>query len=188
MEIRGYRSGDETDIIFAYQEAFNGFPWFNSLSCQEAGAIWQSQSGLSGFECIVAVESGKVVGATWWDTPTADDLAKERGTELAAFVAGFPAMMAVWLRETLVHPKFHGQGIARTLKEAAFQALSRKQQPLLLLTRMRDDNTAIVKINSSLGMRKTGIRVASQHHPGVMHDYWYVVLNEISQLREGEDE
>lgn len=46
----------------------------------------------------------------------------------------------------------------------------------LALTRMRDDNVGIVRINEQLGFSKTGIRVASQAYLGLMHDYWFLCL------------
>lgn len=51
--------------------------------------------------------------------------------------------------------------------------------PVILLTRMRDDNTKIVRANERLGFRRTGIRVASKATPGLQHEYWYLVLEKL---------
>jgi len=45
----------------------------------------------------------------------------------------------------------------------------------LVLTRMREDNHGIIKINRELGMKGTGIYVPCSLTPGMNHQFWYQV-------------
>lgn len=175
MIIRDYLKGDEVLIWKIYQQAFAGFPWFENLSDEEVQSRWKTQSSKDGFECIVAEESGRIVGASWWDTPTLKDLANERGKDLADFSREKNFPLIVWIRETVVDPLFQKRGVAKKLKQESLDRLS-KRKPCLVLTRMREDNKAIIRINESVGFVRTGIKRLSSQVAGVFHEYWYLEI------------
>jgi len=177
MIIRKFRPGDEIKIKLIYRICFSGPPWNQEVSVEETAARWQDHSSRPGFTCVVAEENQRVVGASWFDTISHEALIQERGRELMDFVLSInPALSLVWIRETIVEPAFQGKGIASQLKERVMQEIRSISQPVILLTRMRDDNTKIVRANEKLGFKRTGIKVASRMTQGLLHEYWYLVL------------
>lgn len=170
--IREYREDDLVAVEEVYRLAFAGPPWHEQLSEEEVARRWQKCISERGFGCLVAEIGGQVIGFTCWDEPTLAGLAKERGQALADFAArrGRPV---VWLRETCVAPDYQGQGVARRLKSAVVLNVSGMARSYLALTRMRDDNTGIIRLNELFGFRRTGIRVPSSQVPGLFHEYWY---------------
>lgn len=177
MIIRKFRDGDEIYIKPIYRICFSGPPWNREVTEEETVARWQDHSSQSGFVCFVAEESQRVVGASWFDTISHEALAQERGRELADFAVSInQTLPLVWIRETIVDPTFQGKGIASQLKERVMQEISEHIAPVILLTRMRDDNTKIVRANEKLGFKRAGIKVASKATPGLLHEYWYLVL------------
>jgi len=177
MIIRKFQNSDAERIKVIYQLAFAGYPWFENLSQEEVNLRWQTQSARRGFTCLVAEIDNEVVGATWYDIITLEELRLERGDDLANFAENFSGCDIVWLRETCVHPEFHGRGIARALKEAVIASIQQINQPRLLLTRMREDNYAIIKINISLGFTRTMIKMPCSLTKGKFHEHWYKKLN-----------
>lgn len=171
--IREFLEKDVLSIQTIYREAFKGFPWFENLTDEEVQIRWQRQSTKKCFSCVVAEVDERLVGATWWDTISPEQLLVERGIRLADFVGNFYGFDLVWLRETCVRPKYQGQGIAQALKLAVIGKLAILNKPILLLTRMREDNLPIISINRKLGFKRTGIKVPSSQIAGVYHEYWY---------------
>lgn len=177
MIIRPFVDADGSAVTTVLRRAFSGPPWNESWDQPKVDRMWKDHSMRPGFDCLVADRDGRVVAATWYDTPSDEDLARERGTELSNFVRSHGAEgSVVWIRETVCDPDVQGTGLAGRLKEAALARLKDRFLGCLLLTRMRDDNVAIVRINRRLGFEKTGVRVAFQNIPGLVHDYWYLRL------------
>ena len=177
MIIRSYQVGDESVIQSIYQACFSGPFWNLNLTKESVAARWQDHCSREGFTCFVTEEGQKVVGASWFDMISRETLASECGSELADFTALIdPALSLIWIRETIVDPAFQGKRIASRLKNRIMHEIRSCHAPVILLTRMRDDNTKIVRINERLGFLRTGIRVASRAIPGLIHDYWYYVM------------
>lgn len=177
MLIRKYLPGDEARIKSVYKVCFSGPPWNQEVTEEEAEARWADHSSRAGFVCFVATENEQVIGASWFDTISLEELARERGDDLVAFVTSLGSMLpAVWIRETIVDPRFQGKRIASQLKEWAVRDIAERLSHTILLTRLRDDNTKIIRANEKLGFRRTGVRVASRGTPGLSHEYWYFVL------------
>lgn len=177
MKIRDFLENDVDKIQAIYQQAFTGWPWYEYLSAQEVGRRWEIQRVKFGFGCLVAEISKQIVGATWWDIISPEQLLIERGVELADFVNKLPGHDLVWLRETCVNPEFQSRGIASLLKKEAMARLESFNKSTLLLTRMREDNVVIISINTNLGFNRTGIKVPSSQVTGVFHEYWYKEVN-----------
>lgn len=173
MKIREFHEEDVTKIQSIYQEAFKGFPWYENLSIEEVNRRWKMQSDKPGSNCLVAEIGQEIVGATWWDRITREQLLNERGEALVEFVKGFSGCDLVWLRETCVSPKFQGQGIAYALKQEVIEILGKSKKLILVLTRMREDNIGIISINTNLGFKQIGIKVPSSQIEGLFHEYWY---------------
>ncbi len=178
MVIRNHAPSEAESICLIFQSAFSGPPWNERFSMAVLLKQWADHSQKPGFRCLVAENEGELIGATWWDTPTLAQLETERGKALAAMSAGMNPGTIVWLRETCVDRSFHRRGVARRLKQESLRAISCYPKPVLLLTRMRDDNAGIVRINSSMGLKRTNITTPSKTFPGVVHEYWYRLLDD----------
>ena len=177
MIIRKYRSGDEVYIKLIYRACFSGPPWNQKVAEKEAETRWQDHFSKAGFIYFVAQEDQQVVGASWFDTISYEALAQERGRELVNFAESVdPKLPLVWIRETIVDPAFQGKRIASQLKERIMEEVKNHFAPVILLTRMRDDNLKIVRANEKLGFKRTGIKAPSKATPGLLHEYWYLVL------------
>lgn len=177
MIVRRYCSGDEASIKFIYRACFSGSPWNQDVTEEETEARWKDHSSRPGFICLVATKCQKIIGASWFDVISHEILAQERGSELMRFVTSIGSTLpVVWIRETIVAPEFQGQRIASRLKECVMLEIKECLAPVILLTRMRDDNTKIVCANEKLGFKRTGIKVASKATQGLLHEYWCLVL------------
>jgi len=139
-------------IAALLQLSFSGPPWYERLSEKEALARIESHVMKSGFEAILVVEDEQPIAALWYDTPSLDELREERGAELVDFVLQLGADVkfdkVVWARESVVHPDHQGKGLATQLRRDFLSHLSReaKEGSSLVLTRMRDDNHAILAV------------------------------------------
>ncbi len=173
MKVRDYKQSDRSEIELVYRQAFAGPPWHEQLSGEEVARRWQACSSRRGFSGLVAEAAGQVIGFTCFDTPTLPELEQERGEVLAKFASASGQERVVWIRETCVAPEFQGKSLARVLKEAAWARLCNSQESVIVLTRMRDDNTRIIHLNETLGFRRTGIRLPDRLISGVFQEYWY---------------
>ncbi len=176
MKIREYTVNDVIGIEIIYRKAFSGFPWYEDLSIKEVKRRWNIQRLKSGFKCLVAEIDGQVVGATWWNSMTIEELNNERGGILGVFPKKFVGCKLIWLRETCVSPEFQNLGVGTLLKQDIFIHLSDIGKSTLLLTRMREDNFPIISINKKLGFQQTGIKVPSSQIVGIFHEYWFKYL------------
>ncbi len=121
---------------------------------------------------------GRLVEASWYDTPTLDELEKERGRPLRVFceekIEETKLEKIIWQREILISPEFQGKDIGSHLKglmNRHHQENANNHGSSIVLTRMRDDNHGIIKMNKDGGMNRTGIRMKSSS--GSYHEYWY---------------
>lgn len=165
-------------ILNMYIKCFAGYPWFETLSMEEVTKRWLSNSSQQNFTCIVAELNDEVAGSMWWNDLTETALLKERGPKLFAFAKeNFPNIRVVWERELMVSPEFTGKKIASNLRGEFLSRLLKRQAPFLILTRMRDDNFAVIKIAERIGYARTGIRMPCSIKPSVCHEYWYRAID-----------
>ncbi len=178
METREFRDMDELAVRKIYREAFAGFPWFENLAESEIKRRWEKIKAAQGFGCLVAIEADQVIGLICWDTPSIDDLSRERGLSLAKFAeSNVPeGALLVWERELAVTPKHQRKGAGTRLRIAFLINTAKKDKPVFILSRMRDDNLPTIKIAEELGYTRTGIKMPSSQKPGVFHEYWYILL------------
>lgn len=178
MKIRPLLLSDGEEIIRIYREAFAGYPWFENLSYEEVSQRWSTLRNKRGLQGLVAEIDDVFAGVMWWDKPTIDELREERGRYLSDFVEphAISGYQLVWMRETIVSPSFQNRGIAKALKEEAMRALVLERR--ILLTRMRCNNHAIIRINEQQGMRRTGITVPCRLDDTKYHEYWYQLVGE----------
>lgn len=169
--IRFFQKDDEKKIKETYQMAFSQAPWFESLSTQEVDRRWTSDSAKRGFTCVVEEFIKIVVGAMWWDTPTLEELEKERGMRLAEFARQKNADLIVWSRELIVRPAYAGTGIAKELRKKFLEIQKQNKQKILVLTRHRTDNHAIIHISQKFEYQQTGIIIPSSAS-NKFHEYW----------------
>ncbi|MEK7477874.1 MAG: GNAT family N-acetyltransferase [Patescibacteria group bacterium] len=185
MKIRDlFPNTDIPGILGMYREAFSGYPWYEQLSEEIVRTRWEHNSSQPNFRCLVAEnEIGQVVGAVWWNSLNESGLRKERGEQLEEFVAShFPGWSLVWEREVMVSTSHQGKGLGLLLRQEFQARLVREGQKILVLTRMRDDNGAIIHSGEKIGFQRTGIRLPSSQKPGVFHEYWYLPVTVADQI------
>ncbi|MFZ3009959.1 MAG: GNAT family N-acetyltransferase [Candidatus Microsaccharimonas sp.] len=170
------------EVAELLRQSFAGAPWFEDLSEQEALARTESYIQKPGFEAILALgKSGVIAAGLWCDTPSLDQLSAERGADLADFAAitldREGAEGIVWEREVVVSPNFQGRGLATQLRGEFLRTVATSTaRSALMLTRMRDDNAAIITVAEKFDYERTGIRMPSSQNPDVSHEYWYKVV------------
>ena len=169
------------EVAELLQRGFAGAPWFEDISDTEALERVESHALKPGFEAILVREADAIVAGLWYDTPSLHELRDERGTDLANFAQAigedYGINKMVWEREVVVHPEYQGRGFATRLRRAFLEQLvAGAPQPTLLLTRMRDDNMAVISVAEKLGYARTGIRMPSSQKPETTHEYWYTVV------------
>lgn len=191
MQIRQLKVEDLPEVRRIYQAAFAGFPWFESLKDADLDQRVVEKDfqppkikGESGreysvpyprYQGLVAIQDSVVAGAVWWEIIGIDELRAERGEELANFAQRFPReyLRYVWEREVIVSPSHQGRGIGLALRQEAIKVIETDYRPVIILTRMRDDNVPIIRIAERCGFLRTKIKVSSSQVPGLNHEYWY---------------
>jgi len=177
IEVRPFRPEDELRVLAIYQAAFSGPPWDESLPMSTVRSRWSFYRDKRGFRPMVAVMDGQLVGAIWWDTPTLSELATERGSDLALFAGQkLGKGQLIWEREVITHPDYQKQGAATALRKTMLKMVAR-EKTALVLTRMRQDNLAILKVATNLGFQQTGFTAPSKQ-PGIVHQYWYKIVTQ----------
>lgn len=170
------------EIGYIYQEAFSGYPWFEELSFDTIDDRLSANISKPGFSAFVAYgEQQELAGSLWFDLPTFDELEIERGSALRILAERIceekDIKTIIWEREVMVRPKYQGQGIATKLRTAFIGYIGGAYEDgTLILTRMRDDNSAIIKIAEKLGFSRSGIQMPSRQNPETNHEYWYNII------------
>lgn len=177
MLIRALSKNDVSEILGVYKRAFVGYPWYEDLSAEELWRRWNSHSSKRGFDGLVGIKDNRMVGAVWWNLLAHEDLEEfKKGEDLKRFVKNnFPQGVVFWEREIITDPSYQNKGIAQKLRQEFVSKLD-SFRPAVILTRMRGDNSAILRIAEKLGFRPAGIRVPSSQKEAVFHEYWYLFL------------
>ena len=165
------------NVATMYQHAFRGHPWYEDLSVDEVNGRIGSHMAKPGFRAYLDMSGENVVGAMWYDTPSLTELQIERGDELAGLARDYkadnPNGLIVWEREVIVDPNYAGRGIATGLRSNFINDLKCDiPGGALVLTRMRSNNNAIVKIAEKMGFARTGITMPCSLDPQYYHEYW----------------
>ncbi len=172
----------QQEVAALLRLSFAGAPWFEDLSEQEALARIESYIQKPGFDAILSLgQSGVIAAGLWYDIPSLEQLSTERGAALADFAAitldEEGAEGVVWEREVVVSPDFQGRGLATQLRGEFLRTVATTTaSSALMLTRMRDDNAAIIAVAEKFDYERTGIRMPSSQNPDVSHEYWYKVV------------
>jgi RimJ/RimL family protein N-acetyltransferase len=161
-----------------YAECFSGPPWNQPVSRTEATERWKKHISMSSFYCLVAEIDNKIIGASWFNVMSPEELKEERGEEILNFVTSkHQGRKILWIRETIVDPKFKNQGVAKSIKSEIMSHIRANLPQSLLLTRMRDDNVGIIKVNEKIGFKRTGIKIKSLSNRDINHEYWYMDID-----------
>lgn len=177
-----------------YHDAFQAGVWKEDLTEAEIRdrLSYCFNKQFAGYWLLHPQNPDLVLGASWYEFTDLATLSDERksqnGVSLTRFLSEeinrTPNLILLWHRETLVHPLTQGRGLAKRLKNMIFEHLQELSdsyhKPILVATRMRDDNRAIIHVNDQLGMLRTGVRhPASQnelnllnHTEPINHEYW----------------
>ena len=169
------------EVAKLLQTSFAGAPWFEDLSNNEAMKRVEGHAMKPGFEAYLVEDQGAIVAGLWYDTPSIDELAEERGDDLANFARTVCKDMdleqIIWQRESVVHPDYQSQGLATLLRKKFIDDIEKNSRcSSLLLTRMRDDNLGIIRVAEKFEYARTGIRMPSSQNPDADHEYWYKVI------------
>lgn len=164
-----------------YLECFRGYPWYEmDLTLEQVTVRLETDFARCGFDGVwLLAPDGTLITASWYDRPDPVTLEAERGADVRRFAEEYYRGGAdvIWLRETIVKPGFQGRGLAKHIKALVHEQVRQQCElagtPALLLTRMREDNHAIIAVNRRNGYERTGIRVESIQSPGTFHEYWY---------------
>ena len=173
--------------IPTYHDAFKEGVWKEDLSYEEI-AKRLSKSFATNFHGLWLIDiDNKLVATSWYQFMNLKVLRKEKGAILTRFAKKICTEkyihFIVWHTETITHPNYKSQGLGSLLKKYIFEDLetiAKRYEPILLLTRMEDDNKAIIKINEELGLKRTGIRMpctTAPTDPNKYHEFWYKVIN-----------
>lgn len=165
-------------LVEMYKEAFSGFPWYEELTQMEVERRITTHMAKRGFDGRIAANE-EPVGASWWDTPTLEELSIERGPATASFAREFNYDLLVWERELLVRPRYQGKGYSMALRQAFIHALPKSR--ILILTRMRDDNVGTLRTAFRLGFQATSIANPSRKE-GVSHKIYYLHVDRRDSL------
>ncbi len=169
-----------------YKQAFLEGVWKENLSDEEiTRRLTKNFSGdFKGYWYVD--HDGLLACTSWYQFVDLSFIRQEKGDQLADFsqqiLTNFDTSIIVWHAETITHPLYWRQGLAKQAKQQVMRDLdqfSRLHNSVLVLTRMRDDNRSIIAINQELGMKRTGIRMFCTTDPGnpeKMHEYWYKIL------------
>lgn len=161
-------------LLEIYQLAFSGYPWHEDLSQETVADRWQYDSSQPNFQCFIGENDDKIIGSVWWNCTNYELLLAEKGPALTAFAQNkAPNLPWIWEREVLVDPCFQGQGLATLLRRNFLAQVQTEYGKALIMTRMRDDNYAIIRIAEKMSFKRTGIRMQSSGNPEVYHEYWY---------------
>ena len=175
-------SVEQRQLAEVFSRAFAGFPWYRDLPVDELEERVASHAALPGYGRLVELgEDTRIKAAIWYDTPSLDELEAERGVQLREFAAStllkHQLSTVVWEREVLVDPSTQGQGLGTKLRQNMLESLSQKfPSGALLLTRMRDDNTPIIRIAEKLDYQRTGVRMPSGTGQQAFHEFWYRLI------------
>lgn len=168
------------ELAEIYRAAFASYPWFEDLSRSEIDSRFDIQLNRVGFGVLVSYShTEELMGAMWYNQTSPAELAREmkRGDELGKLVETvsyyYEGITPIWGRETMVAPRYSGQGVASTMRGAFLEEL-RQANPdgNFIMTRMRDDNTGIIRTAKRYGYVPTSIEMPSSQDPTVLHRYW----------------
>lgn len=173
--IRSYSPEDVANIKKLCQRAFLGFPWFEVMTDEYIEKRWVSVVQNKKFCCLVAEIDNFIVGISWFYEITDVQLSL-KGSDLERFVeTKYSGLTKVWIDATIVDPNFQGRRIATTLKMKSLEFVRSNYSEVLLLTRMRDDNIGIIRINEKFGYSRTGVKVPAGKE-NLSHEFWYILV------------
>ena len=184
MNIRSICKGDEVAIWKLCQKAFKGYPWFENMTDDSIKARWMKHIREPNFQCLVVVNDGnQILSVAWFHDISHETIKIQKGVPLLEFVTSkHPDRPCVWIDATVTDPDFQGRGMATKLKQAIFERILGLHSRPLILTRMRDDNVGIIKVNEKFGFIRTGIKITGSGE--VQHEFWYRACEDLDEVAE----
>jgi ribosomal protein S18 acetylase RimI-like enzyme len=177
-----------SEIINIYAQAFSGYPWYENLSYTEIEARIKSHENNTHFELVLIRNDGnEIIGATWFYEDSELGIIQQKNGRklqkvLQKLMSDNEMQNVVYICDTIVATNHQGKGVATELKGKSLDIIKNKYlNGVILYTRMRDDNNAIIKINSKHGFQRTRIKVASSSNPDVFHEYWFKIIKDSNE-------
>jgi GNAT superfamily N-acetyltransferase len=176
MHIREIVPGEEPIVWKLCQRSFAGFPWFENMSDEIIQKRWAKHSVRKNFCCLIAELDTQIAGVSWFHEISAEEIGLEKSGDLQKFVIKqFPGVPIVWVDATVTDPSFQKKGLATGLKTEVLKKISSLHSKVLILTRMRDDNAGIIRVNEKFGFLRTGIKVSTVT-ASIQHEFWYLSI------------
>jgi RimJ/RimL family protein N-acetyltransferase len=173
MFIRTIFPGEETRVWNLCQRSFAGFPWFETMPDEAIQNRWRQHNARTNFCCLVAEINTQIAGVSWFHEITDDELELEKDKALREFATtNFPAVTRIWVDATVTDPDFQKSGVATQLKVKLLEMIRTSYPETCILTRMRDDNVGIIRINERFGFKRTGVKVLGKND--IRHEFWYL--------------
>jgi len=170
------------EIATLYQNAFAGFPWFETLSLDETLKRISIDRKKPNFESFFAEDpNGKIIGALWFYSLSTEEIKIARGLDLSNYATSLcqkenPEVI-IWESELMTDPPWQKQGIATRLRATMLPYLAEKYpRGALLFTRLREDNIGTIKSADRFGYLKTSVKKQSSQDPNLYHEYWYKLI------------
>lgn len=178
-----FRNNHEA-VATAYYAAFQGPPLNEDPSIEEALADMSRYEDRAGFTAFLDYGPGIVRAGAWYYGLTPDEVATEKGAELRALAATLidkhtiPATNIVYQPVFFVNPTVQRRGLARPLHERMYGHLAEQTgHTALLLTKIRDDNHGIIKVNERLGNQRSEItQPVPGLPPAIQNRFWYRII------------
>lgn len=171
-------------IMPLYRQAFKYGVWEEDLSIETV--ISRLEKNFSGkYKGFFLYDKGEVcIGASWYEFVNPEWLYINKYPKLAEFAENYIEFNSlgacIWQAETMVHPDFQNQGIASFLKQKIDDSLrsgSKQTNGAFVCTRLREDNSHIIKINLKYGFQRTGITMPCSLKPETNHEFWYKIYH-----------
>lgn len=169
-------------LVDIYIGAFSGYPWFETNSTENITQIIEKNAQKKGFTIFCLEDkNNNLIGASWFDTPSLDELETEKGVAIRTFSEnkmkeeGLHTL--IFVRDTIVKPDQQGKGVASYLKDTYLKFIQETfTDGVLLITRHKDDNFAIIKTSEKRGFLRSGVRMPSKQDQNVFNEYWYKIF------------
>lgn len=169
----------------AYQDAFLKGIWKENLSTETViGRLKRDFSVNFHGYWLIDKNNSKLASTSWFEYTNLEYIRESKSPLLAKFAANLLETRGiktiVWYSETFTHSNYWGMGYAKLLTDLNFeniQKMATATEGVLVLLRMRDDNSKIININEKRGYKRTGITMPCTLKPDTNHEFWYKIYS-----------
>lgn len=170
-------------VMPLYRRAFLKGVWQEDLSVETViKRLEENFSGNFKGKFIFGVDE-KCLAASWYQYVDIDWIRSKKGDLLAnlaeIYIKEHAITKIIWHAETMVDPELIKQGLATLIRSEInteiWNETLEERSPIFACTRMRNDNDGIIKINTRIGYKRTGITMPCTLKPETNHEYWFKI-------------